>query len=79
MSMLVRATAAMFGVPALVMLLAHWFVLDQLFTFRSAADKMLYAGIAGLCAVQLVVVGFLIHAFTEKDDEPPSSNAKKSD
>ena len=73
-----RATAAMFGVPALVMFVAHSLVLDQLFTFRSAADKMLYAGIAGLCAVQLVIVGFLIHAFTEQDDEPPTTT-KKSD
>jgi hypothetical protein len=55
----------MFGIPAAVMLVSYHLVLDSLFTFTSRADRMLYAGIAGIVAVQLVIGGFLIFAFTE--------------
>ena len=44
LQMLVRTTMAMVGVPALVMTLSYTLFLDQLFTFHSAADKMLWAG-----------------------------------
>ena len=70
----------MFGVPALVMMIAYYVVLPQLFTFQAASDKMLYAGIAGICSVQIVIVGFLVHAFTESDDGAATTAAeKKSD
>ena len=59
----------MFGFPLLVMAIAHTLVLDRLFTFATPADKMLYAGIAGICAVQVVVVGFLFYAFNDVDDD----------
>ena len=42
--MLVRTTLAMVGVPALVMLTMQHVVLDRLFTFASAGDKMVWAG-----------------------------------
>ena len=64
---LIRTTMAMVGLPAAVMLLAHTVVLDRIWTFGSAGDKMVWTGVAGICAVQLVVLGFLIHAFTEDD------------
>ena len=78
---LVRTTLAMVGVPALVMLLAHYVVLDSIATFRSPADKVVWTGVAGIGAVQLVVVGFLIHAFTadEDADEAASEQAAKKD
>ena len=39
-----RTTFAMVGVPAVVMLLARYVVLDRLLTFASPADKMMWAG-----------------------------------
>ena len=42
--LLVRTTSAMFGLPLLVFFLAHSFVLDQLFTFKSPGDKGLWSG-----------------------------------
>ena len=66
----------MFGLPLLVMLLMYTLILDSLFTFRSPADKMLYAGIAGLCAVQVVIVGFLFYAFTEANEDNEASSAE---
>jgi hypothetical protein len=67
LKVLVYTTMAMFGVPAIVMLVSYTLVLDQLFTFRSAGDKMMYAGIAGICSVQLVIFGFVFYAFSETD------------
>ena len=72
-----RTTSAMFGVPALVMLISYYVVLDQLFTFGSPADKMLYAGISGICAVQAVIIGFLVYAFSEPVDEATPGGVKK--
>ena len=69
-NVLVRTTMAMVGVPALAMLSCHYVFLDMFFTFRSPSDKMLWSGVAGIAAVQFVVVCFLWHAFTESTDEP---------
>ena len=69
---LVRTTVAMVCVPLLVMVVMHYVVLDQLASFRSAADKVVWTGVAGIAATQLVVVAFLIHAFR---DEPPDEDA----
>ena len=30
---------------------------------------VVWAGVAGICAVQLVIVGFLVHAFSEGNDD----------
>jgi len=73
---LIRTTMAMVGVPALVMLIAYYIVLDQIFTFGKPAEKMLYAGIAGICSVQFVIVGFLVFAFNEPQDEPVAATKK---
>ncbi len=72
-------SAAMFLVPAAVMLLAHTLVLDMFFTFGSSGDKMMYSGIAGICSVQLVVICFLVFAFNEKvePEEGAAADAKK--
>lgn len=70
----------MFGVPAIVMMFTYGVVLDQLFTFEKASEKMVYAGIAGIVSVQFVVIGFLIYAFNEPTDEEPSAaEGKKTD
>jgi hypothetical protein len=93
----------MVGVPALVMLLSYTVILDRLFTFTTAADKMVWAGpcravpsrkvvadggshrvahlspcagVAALCAVQCVIIGFLVSAFSETD-EPADEGAEK--
>ena len=77
---LIRTTMLMFGVPAIVMILTYGVVLDQLFTFEKAGEKMVYAGIAGIVSVQFVVIGFLIYAFNEPTDEEPSAaEGKKTD
>jgi hypothetical protein len=73
---LVCTTAAMVGVPAFVMAVAYSVVLDRFFTFGSAADKMVYAGIAGICAVQAVVIGFLVYAFREEEADAAASRPK---
>jgi hypothetical protein len=70
----------MFGMPAIVMMFAYGVVLDQLFTFEKAGEKMVYAGIAGIASVQFVVIGFLIYAFNEPiDEEPSAAEGKKTD
>jgi len=77
---LIRTTMFMFGVPAIVMMFAYGVVLDQLFTFEKAGEKMVYAGIAGIASVQFVVIGFLIYAFNEPiDEEPSAAEGKKTD
>jgi hypothetical protein len=73
---LVRTTIAMVGVPALAMLLAHYVVLDRITTFHSPADKVVWTGAAGIAAVQLVIVGFLVHAFREGEDEEEPEGSK---
>ena len=67
--LLIKTTMAMAGIPFTAMMLSYHVVLDRLFTFQSAGDKMLYAGVVAICAVQLVVIGFLIAAFREGDGE----------
>ena len=70
----------MFGVPAIVMMLAYGVVLDQFFTFEKAGEKMVYAGIAGIASVQFVIVGFLVYAFNEPaDEEASATESKKTD
>ena len=68
MSLLVRTTLAMVVVPLSVMIFFYFVLLDHL-SFVSAADKMLWAGVAALCSVQLVVFCFLFVAFRESDDD----------
>ena len=72
---LVRTTIAMVAVPAIVMLLMNNLILDRLFTFQTAGDKMLWAGIAGLCSVQCVVIAFLVAAFRDDGGETPKAGA----
>lgn len=77
---LIRTTGFMIGVPASVMLIAYMLVLDQLFVFKSAGDKMLYAGIAGIVAVQIVIGGFIAYAFSdtnEADADAPAADKKR--
>ena len=69
------ATIAMVAVPAIVMLLMNNLILDRLFTFQTAGDKMLWAGIAGLCSVQCVVIAFLVAAFRDDGGETPKTGA----
>merc|ERR1712032_347355 len=75
MRTLIKFTMLMGMVPMLTMFLCYKFVLELFFTFEYASDKMLYAGIAAIGSVQLVIVSFLITAFTEPDD---ASETKKS-
>ena len=74
---LIHTTIAMFGVPMLVMLLTYHVVIDQFLAWRSPPEKMVYAGIAGVFAVQFVIIGFLLYAFSEPDDESASTENKK--
>jgi hypothetical protein len=71
---LVRFTFAMFGVPALTMTAAY-FALPSLVGEQSHAHRMTAAGIAALCSVQLVIVAYVIFAFTEA--QPPPTEEKK--
>mmetsp|Transcript_43077 Transcript_43077/g.71610 ORF Transcript_43077/g.71610 Transcript_43077/m.71610 type:complete len:145 (-) Transcript_43077:371-805(-) len=73
---LIRFSTAMALVPAITMACCYCFVLDLAFTFRSNGDRMLYAGIAAIASVQIVIVAFIVHAFNEPPDAP-AENAKK--
>jgi len=64
----IRTTCAMVVVP-LVVILSASIMLDKMYAALPASDKMLYAGIAGIVSVQLVVLVFLAHAFTERVGE----------
>lgn len=73
--LLIKTTMAMAGVPFGVMMLSYHVVLDRLFTFQSNSDKMVWAGVAALCAVQCVIIGFLVTAFREDVDDTPDEAA----
>lgn len=67
----------MFGVPALTMMLSYFFVLPRVFGEQSHSDRMTLAGIAGICSVQVVIVTYLVMAFSEK--APHAHTGKKGD
>ena len=69
---LIRTTMAMFGVPLLVMAATYWLMPAAVV---SDQNRMVCAGIAAICSVQLVIVGFLVHAF----NEPTSMDANSAD
>lgn len=73
---LVRFTVAMIGVPALTMA-ACYFALPNLIGEQSHSQRMTAAGIAALCSVQLVIVAYLVLAFSEA--QTPSTEQKKDD
>ena len=73
---LIRTTMAMFGVPLFVMGAAYTLLPASVV---SDENRMIWAGVAALVAVQAVIVGFLVHAFNEPCDDDASSDgtAKK--
>ena len=73
-----RFTVAMAVVPAVTMFVAHQYVLDHFFTFRTNGDRMAYAGVAAIASVQLVIVAFLIYAFHETPAASSESKTKSS-
>mmetsp|Transcript_11708 Transcript_11708/g.30517 ORF Transcript_11708/g.30517 Transcript_11708/m.30517 type:complete len:156 (-) Transcript_11708:244-711(-) len=62
---LVVGTGAMVVMPMAVMFVCHVFLLDLFFTIRNPSQRVVYSGIAGLCAVQVVMVWFVVSAFRE--------------
>jgi len=64
----------MVGVPALTMVLCY-FVLPMLVGAQSYSQRMTFAGIAGICSVQVVIVAYLVLAFAEA----PADAAQKKE
>ena len=71
---LLRFTAAMAGLPLLTLLVSYHLLLERFFTFRDKSDKMVFAGIAAIASVQLVICAFVVSAFRE-----PAVETKKND
>ena len=69
---LIRTTMAMFGVPLFVMGATHALLPASV---CSDENRMVCAGVAALVAVQVVVVGFLVHAFNEPCDTASDGTA----
>lgn len=61
---------AMFAVPAVVMFVARTFVVDRLNI--APGNRIVAAGIAAICSVQVVIVSFLVYALREPIDETPA-------
>ena len=61
--------------PAIVMALCYFVLLDWIFIFPSAGDRMVYAGVAAIVAVQAVIVAFLVSAWNEDDVPMPAKPA----
>jgi len=76
---LVVATNAMIALPLATMALCHYVLLDQLFSFRNANEKVVYSGIAGICVVQAVVVWFVVSAFREGPEPAPAAARPHAD
>ena len=68
---LIVATAAMFIFPLIVMALAYALLPV------APENRIVCAGLAAIGAVQIVIVGFLVHAFTE-DTSLPTTDANTS-
>ena len=71
---LIKTTMAMAGVPAVVMALTYLLLPT---TLVANENRMIWAGVAGIAAVQCVVVGFLIHAFSEGVESDAVASKKK--
>ena len=69
---LLRFTTAMFVVPLATMTVA-FMVLEPL--VAKPADRMVYAGVAAIVAVQAVIVAFLVSAWNEDDVPMPAKPA----
>ena len=67
-----RFTTAMFVVPLATMTVA-FMVLEPL--VAKPADRMVYAGVAAIVAVQAVIVAFLVSAWNEDDVPMPAKPA----
>lgn len=76
---LMTATNAMIALPLGTMALCHYFLLDQLFTFRNANEKVVYSGIAAICMVQVVVIWFVVSAFREEPEAAPATARPHAD
>mmetsp|Transcript_21380 Transcript_21380/g.53325 ORF Transcript_21380/g.53325 Transcript_21380/m.53325 type:complete len:144 (+) Transcript_21380:51-482(+) len=76
---LVVVSAAMVAVPAVVMLASYAVLVDLLVRAPSAADRMMYAGIAAMISVQVVVIAFLVYAFNERDEPDATRDDDKKD
>ena len=61
----IRFSAAMFVVPALVMILSYKVLFTSVYPIANPGDRMAAAGIAAACSVQGVIVAFIIYAFRE--------------
>ena len=62
---LIWTTMAMFGFPLFVMGAAYAGLPS---TVIAEENRMIWAGVAAIAAVQVVIIGFLWHAFNESDD-----------
>ena len=64
-------------VPAVVMFVSYNFVLDYFFTFTHKDQRMVYAGVAAIVSVQLVIIKYLHFAFNEDPEAgtPPAGGA----
>lgn len=77
---LIRFSVAMIAVPTVVMALSYAIILDSFFSFSSAADRVVYAGIAAITSVQFVIVAFIVYAFNERvDDQVSGGSGGKKD
>ena len=55
----------MVAAPAATMVVCYYFLFDR-FNFQNKSQRMMYAGLAGIAAVQLITIAFVITAFNEK-------------